>query len=645
MTKWFFPTIGFGELEGFSNPGLEMFKGEPLRAMAREIVQNSLDAIYEEDKPVYIEFDNKFISPVTNFPGMENMRVVIDKCRDFWKEQNEDKTMKFISEADKRLRSSGIFVLRVSDYNTTGLKGAFSNKTITPWKSLVQGNAFSVKNSDSAGGSYGIGKAAPFVVSKLQTVFYRTYDIEEVRAAQGVTHLTSFRDESMALPGEDSIRRSTGYYSASNQNQPFEEIPELEKLNKRTEYGTDLFIPAFDFSSGKMEWKDIIIIELLENFLYSIYAGKLVVKIDNIKLDKDTLKKHLERLMPKTKHAMCFYNVIRYDNGEVKEIKYKLYNYGYLRLRLLYKSDLNKKILVVRNSGMKIADIKALPKGISYTGFLELQGEEINTFFRKMENPQHNAWEPERHSNPALAKKIKKEVEEWVRETIGSKIEEISGDEMDIDVGNIFNTNSNPDLSSISESEKKESIIDTVNDFNLIEQEKNISDLKVKDIGNQGSKQKMNTVSGFIDDAGEAIGHRHRSGEKRIAQPTGRKGYIDKKGPDRMFDMKDVPEMKNNKVREIPVSARFICNKDGANKLILTAKEYINTGEIEIVSAGENGKTLPINVKGASSVNVECKVIDGHILLKNVKANVKIKIEFYINGDKKYAMGVRAYGN
>ena len=325
MTKWFFPTIGFGELEGFSNPGLEMFKGEPLRAMAREIVQNSLDAIYEEDKPVYIEFDNKFISPVTNFPGMENMRVVIDKCREFWKEENEDKTMKFISEADKRLRSSGIFVLRVSDYNTTGLRGAFSNKTITPWKSLVQGNAFSVKNSDSAGGSYGIGKAAPFVVSKLQTVFYRTYDVDGVRAAQGVTHLTSFRDESMALPGEDSIRRSTGYYSVSNQNQPFEEIPELEQLNKRTEYGTDLFIPAFDFSSGKMEWKDIIIIELLENFLYSIYAGKLVVKIDNIKLDKDTLKKHLERLMPKTKHAMCFYNVIRYDNGEVKEIKYKLY--------------------------------------------------------------------------------------------------------------------------------------------------------------------------------------------------------------------------------------------------------------------------------------------------------------------------------
>ena len=112
-----------------------------------------------------------------------------------------------------------------------------------------------------------------------------------------------------------------------------------------------------------------------------------------------------------------------------------------------------------------------------------------------------------------------------------------------------------------------------------------------------------------------------------------------------MFDMEGVPEIKNNKIREIPVDARFICNKGGANKLILTAKEYINTGEIEIVSAGENGKTLPINVKSASSVNAECKVIDGRILLKDIKANVKIKIEFHINGDKKYAMGVRAYGN
>lgn len=91
-------------------------------------------------------------------------------------------------------------MLRVSDYNTTGLKGAFSDNKITPWKSLVQGNAFSVKSADNVAGSYGIGKAAPFVVSGLQTVFYRTYDENGERVAQGVTHLVSFEDENMSKP-------------------------------------------------------------------------------------------------------------------------------------------------------------------------------------------------------------------------------------------------------------------------------------------------------------------------------------------------------------------------------------------------------------------------------------------------------------
>jgi hypothetical protein len=44
MAKWSFPSRGYGDLERFSNPGLEFFKGAPIRAMAREVCQNSLDA-------------------------------------------------------------------------------------------------------------------------------------------------------------------------------------------------------------------------------------------------------------------------------------------------------------------------------------------------------------------------------------------------------------------------------------------------------------------------------------------------------------------------------------------------------------------------------------------------------------------------
>ncbi len=34
---------------------------------------------------------------------------------------NVNKTLKFIGEAAKSIRDGGIFILRVSDYNTTGL--------------------------------------------------------------------------------------------------------------------------------------------------------------------------------------------------------------------------------------------------------------------------------------------------------------------------------------------------------------------------------------------------------------------------------------------------------------------------------------------------------------------------------------------
>ena len=48
MIGWSFPSRNNGDIEGFSNPALEWFKGSPLRALAREVCQNSLDAQYED---------------------------------------------------------------------------------------------------------------------------------------------------------------------------------------------------------------------------------------------------------------------------------------------------------------------------------------------------------------------------------------------------------------------------------------------------------------------------------------------------------------------------------------------------------------------------------------------------------------------
>lgn len=634
MSDWFFPSRGYGATEGPANPALEMFKGEPIRAMAREICQNSLDAKKNNGKPVRIEFENIWIKPATKFPGISEMQNILNKCRLFWKEEKDEKALKFISDASKSISGTGLFVLRISDYNTTGLKGAFSNDKITPWKSLVQGNAFSVKNTDSAAGSFGIGKAAPFVVSKLQTVFYRTYDEEGVRAAQGVTHLVSFEDKEMSLLGEDIVRSSTGYYGKGKENKPYHKIQQLDDICIRNDYGTDLFIPAFAFAtSGKLDWQDEIIVEILDNFLYSIYSGELEVIIDKKKLTKDTLKAHIDRLATKTKNAAAFYEVIREDNKDVVEEIKKFYEMGTLRLRLLYKTDMNKQVLVVRNSGMKIAKIPRLPKGVSYTGFLEIQGEKLNSFFRGMENPKHDAWEPKRHSNPQLAKQHKATIEEWVREMIGKKIKEITGDEIDVDLSELF-YGKELTQEQFQNQQKRENVIDSVKDIKLSQEDIEQRRFKVKDLGGE-SGAGLKRVRGIIDDEGHQIGHRHPDGKKRRSNATGRKGISKGEGPDSIYDG----------MREVYVSARIISKGNGINKMIFIAEENISKGELEIVTMGENGKPLQLIVTSVASNSISAKAISGHIVIHNIKANQKNVLEFSIHGNKNYAMGVRAYGN
>ena len=83
MESWYFPSRGGAETEGFSNAGLAEFRGNPLQALAREICQNSLDAAEGSGKPVRVEFHKTFME-MSKFPGMDQMKIILDACQDFW---------------------------------------------------------------------------------------------------------------------------------------------------------------------------------------------------------------------------------------------------------------------------------------------------------------------------------------------------------------------------------------------------------------------------------------------------------------------------------------------------------------------------------------------------------------------------------
>ena len=78
----------------------------------------------------------------------------------------------------------------------------------------------------------------------------------------------------------------------------------MDDIWKRNEHGTDLFVPAFDFITGHTtEWYDEIIIEILDNFLYSIYSGRLEIVVNKSLINKDTVEGYINKYLPKTKQA------------------------------------------------------------------------------------------------------------------------------------------------------------------------------------------------------------------------------------------------------------------------------------------------------------------------------------------------------
>ena len=210
VNSWIFPSNNYGTVTGIGEASIETFKGSPYRSLSREICQNSMDARFDKNKPVVIEF-SCFSIESREILDYNTLKNSINSCLEFWTEQKNKKTIDFFKKAKKIIESKSVNVLRISDYNTTGLLGS-DKEYNTPWHNLVKAAGVSDKEGTS-GGSFGIGKAAPFACSDIRTLFYATRDIKGLSAFQGIAKLVSFREKGF-FKDRDSITTGTGYYSA-----------------------------------------------------------------------------------------------------------------------------------------------------------------------------------------------------------------------------------------------------------------------------------------------------------------------------------------------------------------------------------------------------------------------------------------------
>jgi hypothetical protein len=140
---WEFPADTADQWEGFVHPGVENFRLSPLTSLAREVLQNSLDAGVR--KPVNVSFRYRDVL-VQEIPGVEELKATIQQCLSI-ADQEGKKAKEFFENAQKLLKGKTVPVLSISEKNTKGMRGPCKNGS--PYYSYVkatghhQGRAYS----------------------------------------------------------------------------------------------------------------------------------------------------------------------------------------------------------------------------------------------------------------------------------------------------------------------------------------------------------------------------------------------------------------------------------------------------------------------------------------------------------------------
>lgn len=427
-----FPVDPTDQWDGFNNAGIEHFTGLPFAGLGREVTQNVLDALDQEPARMVVQLINVVTASI---PNVDELRASLEACKAAPKES--DKSEIFFNEALQLPEQPKIPVLQVADYNTTGVIGPCVNGK--PYFALLKGPGQSVHPGEHSIGTFGIGKFAPFVVSKLRTVFVSTIWADEhdwYHYVQAKAVLMSHVD------GQRQTRRGTGYWGVKAKCLPVIGInPALPEWLVRESnphkfcesQGTTLSILGFD---PVARWQIKLGATIAENFFGAIARGKLEVEVDgSVILNKQTIHEVFENAEIKAALVDMRDEPDRFENAKlyleaISEgpdiIKRQTQNFhlGNCELRLLVREGLPKQIAFLRD-GMFITDdlagLKRFGDFKEFVGVVECHSTAGHKLLKNMEPPKHDNFEPDRlptRKEQHQGRVALREIASWVRDML-----------------------------------------------------------------------------------------------------------------------------------------------------------------------------------------------------------------------------------
>lgn len=627
--KWNFPSNNYGQICGIADSGVETFKGTPIKSLAREICQNSLDAGLDNLKPTRIEFKTFEISPHT-IPDFNNLEDALKRSLEFWSQQKTEKAKKFFKQALNVVSKPMISCLRISDFNTSGLTGSREEYN-SPWCNLTKASGASDK-SGTRGGSFGIGKFAPYACSALRTVFYSTSDKDGLCASQGVSRLTSFKNK------KGDITQGIGFYG-DDKNTPMYKQYSLDPnfIRSIENSGTDIYIVGF---SGDKEWKNKLIASILDGFLYAVYNGSLEVEVDGTIISKDTLPElmisHKEFF---NKHADEYYQTLTDDKSAktfITEFTDDPETAGKLTLRLMIMPSFSRRAAMIRQTGMKIKDKGNISGLIPFAGTLFIEGDAINSYLRGLENPQHLEWEIERAENKSKAKRLLASMTRFIKSSLDEMKNDENEDAIDPTVGEYLAAD---DVGESPNQEHTEALQDTIKDIKI-----RVTETAPKPSGTQSDEPGKS----LVDDDGGDIPQSDVPGEGG----SGGKSHGGNGGPgggDNPGDGGGGPPAEHRK-KFTAISAANVRNvmrsrETGEYTILFTPKISAENGILEILMSAES-QNYDASILSASCTECpDLKFNGSKITNLTFTAKKTLRLNIQLDYHDYCSLEVKAYGN
>lgn len=411
--QWYFPTTGHGENDGFNDSQLEYFQGDHEKYIAREMIQNAIDARLDYKNPISIIFE-RFSIPANSLPGHGDFLERMNRCLEFVAGQENAEL--FFKSAIALIKGKELPILKVSDFNTFGLSGLDDDKNGNWYRLVKATGTSSIKGY--GGGTFGIGKGAPIAASRLRTVFYSSINDKGEAVFQGKARLVSHYDETQ------DVRRGVGFYGINGGHQSLRSNNLIPAIFRRQDRGTDIFIMGY---TSNNDWQQKLIKSVLHNFWLAIWHGDLevIVKDGSEKIiKKENLKECLEEY--DAEDAKFFFEAV---TNRTQEFKQNLKHLGEVALFVRKQENYPGKIMMVRKPKMLVQEKQYRVLREPYAGVFICDTDKGNELLRSLEPPAHDNWDKARAKNGWIALR---ELDDFIKQSLRSMGEAITSQPQDI---------------------------------------------------------------------------------------------------------------------------------------------------------------------------------------------------------------------